>query len=177
MRGMVFTELFELIEEKFGYDMLDGVIEASNLENDGAYAATGSYPFEELVTIVTNLSQKTDIPVPQLLEVYGEYLFGRLIKALPQFNNPDISLLKFIESVEDHIHVQVKKLYPDAELPTFEIISSNDDELKFNYVSKKNIPNLAKGLIKGASTHFNQNVEIEFEPTNDGKTLFTVKRI
>ncbi len=177
MRGMVFTELFELVEEKFGYDLLDKVIEASNLPNDGAYSATGSYPFEELVTIVVNLSENTNIPVPTLLEVYGEYLFDKLIKALPQFDQKDIDLLSFIESVEDHIHVQVKKLYPDAELPTFEIISSTPHELKFNYVSKKNIPNLAKGLILGASKHFNQHVEVNFEPLNNEKVLFTVKKV
>jgi hypothetical protein len=177
MRGMVFTELFELVEEKFGFDMLDEVIEASSLPNDGAYTATGSYPFEELVTIVVNLSAKTEIPVPTLLEVYGQHLFGKLIKALPQFDNKDLDLLSFIESVEDHIHVQVKKLYPDAELPTFEIISSNQNELKFYYISKKNIPNLAKGLINGAAEHFGQDVDIDFEQTQNGKTLFTVKKV
>jgi hypothetical protein len=177
MRGMVFTELFELIEERFGYDMLDDVIEASKLPNDGAYTATGTYPFEELVTIVVNLSEKTDIPVPTLLEVYGEYLFEKLIKALPQFDKPDIDLLTFIESVEDYIHVQVKKLYPDAELPTFEIVNSSENELKFNYISKKNIPNLAKGLIIGASKHFKQNVNVSFEPAENEKVLFTVKKV
>jgi len=175
MRGMIFTELMELIEEKFGYDKLDDVIDAAGLDNDGAYTSTGSYPFEELVKIVVSLSEQTNIAVPDLLEAYGEYLFPKLIAAFPKFGEAN-DILEFVESVEDYIHVQVRKLYPDAELPTFEVISFNSDELKFNYVSSKNIPQLAKGLIKGAATHFQQAVDVSFEDTQDGKFLFTVTK-
>ena len=138
MRGMIFTELFELIEEKFGYDRLDDVIDASALENEGSYTATGNYSFDELVRIVISLSEQTDIPIPALLEVYGEYLFPKLLKVLPELSK-DADILEFIESVENHIHVQVRKLYPDAELPTFELLSSSPEILKFYYISKKNI--------------------------------------
>ena len=139
MKGMVFTELFELIEEKFGYDRLDEVIDASSLENDGSYTATGNYSFDELVRIVTSLSEQTSIPMGTLLEVYGEYLFPKLLKVLPELSK-DADILEFVESVENHIHVQVRKLYPDAELPTFELVSSTPQSLQFYYVSKRNIP-------------------------------------
>ncbi|MEA1956676.1 MAG: heme NO-binding domain-containing protein [Campylobacterota bacterium] len=119
----------------------------------------------------------TDIPIPTLLEVYGVHLFPKLINVLPQFNNQDTDLLEFIESVENHIHVEVRKLYPDAELPTFEVVNSNSNELQFNYISKKNIPQLAKGLILGASKHFNKKLDVDFKHTEDGKILFTVKKV
>ncbi|MDF1874834.1 heme NO-binding domain-containing protein [Sulfurimonas sp. SAG-AH-194-I05] len=175
MKGMVFTELFELVEEKFGYDLLDEVIDASHLENDGSYAATGSYPFEELLRIVLNLSEKTNIPVPTLLEVYGEHLFPKLIKVLP-FLDKEIDILDFIDSVENYIHVQVRKLYPDAELPTFEVTSKSDTSLSFNYVSTKNIPQLAKGLILGAAKHFKQPVDVTIGDAQDNKFLITVTK-
>ncbi|MDB2562582.1 heme NO-binding domain-containing protein [Sulfurimonas sp.] len=175
MRGMIFTELLELIEEKFGYDRLDDVIDASGLDNDGSYTATGNYPFDELVKIVVSLSEQTEIPVPTLLEVYGEYLFPKLLKVLPALSQ-DADILEFVESVENHIHVQVRKLYPDAELPTFELLSSSDEKLEFYYVSTKNIPQLAKGLIMGASKYFNQPVNVEFSDSQNGKFLFTVAK-
>ena len=43
MRGVIFTELFELIEEKFGFEALDDIIMGADLPNDGAYSATGNY--------------------------------------------------------------------------------------------------------------------------------------
>jgi hypothetical protein len=175
MRGMIFTELFELIEEKFGYDRLDDVIDASGLENEGSYTATGNYSFDELVRIVVSLSEQTGIPVPALLEVYGEYLFPKLLKVLPSLSK-EADILEFVESVENHIHVQVRKLYPDAELPTFEVLSSSPDKLEFYYVSTKKIPQLAKGLIIGASKYFNQTVDVSFTQADDEKYLFLVTK-
>ena len=175
MKGMVFTELFELIEEKFGYDRLDDVIDASTLATDGSYTATGNYPFEELLRIVTNLSEQTGIDPGALLEIYGEHLFPKLLKVLPNLEKAT-DILGFIESVENYIHVEVRKLYSDAELPTFEVLSSNNKELQFNYVSAKNIPQLAKGLIIGASKYFKQDVDVSFTPSENGKFLFTVTK-
>lgn len=160
MRGMIFTELFELVEKKFGYDFLDDVIDDSDLSNDGAYTATGNYSFDELLRIVISISQKSNIPVPTLLEVFGEYLFEKLILIFSNFDK-EMSILDFVENVETYIHVEVQKLYPDVELPTFNIISKTQHVLEFDYISKKKLHHLAKGLIIGASKYFHQSVEVE----------------
>ena len=160
MRGMIFTELFELVEKKFGYDFLDDVIDDSKLSNDGAYTSTGNYSFEELLRIVVSISQRSNIPIPALLEVFGEYLFEKLVVIFSNFDK-EMSILDFIENVETYIHVEVKKLYPDVELPTFNIISKTDKALEFDYISEKKLHHLAKGLIIGASKYLNQSVEVE----------------
>ena len=175
MKGMVFTELFELVEEKFGYDLLDDVIIESKLSNDGAYTKTGNYEFEELQRIVASLSKHTKLPIETLLEVYGEHLFIKLISMLPQFNNPK-NILDFIEGVETHIHVEVRKLYPTAELPTFDIISKNDTTLEFNYKSSRKLHHLAKGLLIGASKHFKEPIDIKMDE-EDEHVLFTIIRL
>ena len=175
MKGMVFTELFELVEEKFGYDLLDDVIDESNLTNDGAYTAVGNYEFDELLRFVVNLSKRTNVAIPDLLELYGEYLFPKLIKFLPQFDT-DTNIIDFIASVETHIHVEVKKLYPDAELPTFEIISKDDKSISFYYVSKRGLHDLAKGMLKGASAHFNSPVDIDVKSDDKGVLISIVQK-
>jgi len=175
MRGIIFTELIELIEEKFGFDTLDDVIDMADLDNDGAYAATGSYPFEELLRLVISLSETSSIPIPTLLEVYGEHLFGKLIHMFPEFNKTN-DVLDFIKGVETYIHVEVKKLYPDAELPHFELLSASPERLELYYISAKNLPHLAKGLMQGASKHFGQPIDIEFSSIDDKKSLFVVTR-
>jgi len=45
MKGIVFTEFLELVENKFGLEMLDAIIEASNLESEGVYTRIGTYNF------------------------------------------------------------------------------------------------------------------------------------
>lgn len=176
MRGVIFTELFELIEDKFGFEALDDIIMAADLPNDGAYAATGNYPFSELLSIVVQLHEHTKLPIETLLEVFGEYLFSRLFSMHPEFNAAN-NILDFLENVETYIHVEVKKLYPDAELPRFDIVSKDEKRFSFYYISEKQLQHLAKGLIVGASKKFEQPVEIGMEPQDNQSVLFTVTRL
>jgi len=37
MKGMVFTEFIEFVEREFGFDVVDAMIEKSNVPNGGAY--------------------------------------------------------------------------------------------------------------------------------------------
>lgn len=173
MRGLIFTELFELIEEKFGFELLDDVIVAADLPNDGAYTATGNYPFSELSSILVQLYEQTKIPIDTLLEVFGEHLFNRLLAKHPEFNFSK-NILDFLENVETYIHIEVKKLYPDAEFPKLNIVSKDEKSLTFYYVSEKQLHYLAKGMIAGASKYFEQPVEITMTPQEDKSVLFTV---
>ena len=59
MKGIVFTEFLELVEEKFGIEMVDEIITASNLESGGAYTAVGTYKFVEMINLLTALSART----------------------------------------------------------------------------------------------------------------------
>ena len=43
MLGIVFTEFFDLVDEAFGEEILDDIIDMANLSNDGAYTAVGRY--------------------------------------------------------------------------------------------------------------------------------------
>lgn len=176
MRGLIFTELFELVEDRFGFELLDDIIVEANLPNDGAYAATGNYPFSELQSIVAKLHEHTNIPIETLLEVFGEYLFTKLFEAHPQFSGLK-DILDFLENVETYIHIEVKKLYPDAELPKFDIVSKDEKSFTFYYISAKQLHHLAKGLIVGASKYFDQPVEIKMEVQENNSTLFTVTKV
>jgi hypothetical protein len=175
MRGIIFTELYELIEDKFGFELLDDIILELNLPNDGAYSATGNYPFSELLSIVLKLHEHTKIPIETLLEVYGEYLFKRLLELHPEFAITE-NVLEFLDNVENYIHIEVKKLYPDAELPKFKIVSKDENSFKFYYISSKKLHHLAKGLIQGLSNYYNQPLEIKMELEDNEGVFFEVIR-
>jgi len=52
MKGIVFTELFDMVEDKFSPDMLDDVLDGCTLESGGAYTTVGTYDHKELLEIV-----------------------------------------------------------------------------------------------------------------------------
>jgi len=175
MKGIVFTTFLELVEEKWGLDMVDDIIDDSDLESGGAYTAVGTYDHVEAVKLVSSLSEKTGVEVAGLLAAFGEYLFGVLIGAHPEFAVGVEHPLDFLEGVERYIHVEVRKLYPDAELPTFQCERKNDDHLIMVYSSGRHFEDLCEGLIKGCVSHFQREASIEREALDDGRERFSIK--
>jgi hypothetical protein len=62
-------------------------------------------------------------------------------------------LVPFLESLEGVVHVEVRKLYPDAELPSF-VTRWDGDVFILEYRSARPFASLAEGLLKGAIEHW-----------------------
>ncbi len=170
MLGVVFTTLIDMLEENVSPEFADEVLVEADFEHQGAYTAVGYYPFEEMVTLLTILSNKTGKTVNELLYDYGVYLFTALHKAHPQVAIDKYSVVDILKSLEDDIHVQVRKLYADADLPMFEVVDSSDKHIDLLYTSKHELYALAEGLIDGAAATFNNEIERTTEKTDKPST-------
>ena len=138
------------------------MIRHADTTNDGAYTAVGTYDHAELIRLVISLSQETEIPVPDLVRAFGKHLFCRFSELYPQFFSGCESSMDFLPMVESYIHVEVKKLYPDAELPTFEN-EYQDGVMKMTYRSKRPFADLAEGLIQACVDHFHDAISVRRE--------------
>lgn len=179
MKGVVFTEFMEMVEARFSADMLDDIIDDARLPNAGAYTAVGTYPHEEIVALVGALSQRSGMAVGALLQSFGEFLFGQFVKGYPAFfqNVPDA--LTFIAGINDIIHAEVRKLYPDAELPHFEVEHHDAGRLVLVYDSHRHFEDLAEGLMRGCVQHFGGGIAIAREGVGSGaarRERFTLTR-
>jgi len=163
MKGIIFTEFLEMVESKFGLEIVDEIIEQSNLSSEGIYTSVGTYEFNEMVSLITQLSSKVNISVDDLLYTFGLYLFDSLGKAHPEVIQSYNSPLALLYSIEDHIHVHVKKLYQDAELPTFKILEKTDTSISMIYASSRGLYKLAHGLMQKSFEHFNESAEVSIE--------------
>jgi hypothetical protein len=179
MKGVVFTELMEFVEDNMGFDVADEVIKKADLANGGAFTQGGNYPFEELLKMVIALSEVSGKSIPELLEIFGEHLFYKLVKIYDKDIKEKNGALSFIDSIEEIVHVEVKKLYPDADLPTFETESKTDAELTLVYSSEKQLEAFAKGLMIGCSKFFNEPLDIEYETISESphKVRFKIRKI
>ena len=170
MKGIVFSEFIEFVEDRFSPEMADDIIEASNLSTGGAYTSVGTYDHQELLQLVSNLSERTQTPVSELVRIYGRHLFGRLSAAYPQFIAETESAFTFLQHVDDHIHVEVYKLYPEAELPTFEYEFPRPGQMVMTYSSIRPLADLAEGLIQSCIEYFKEDITVEREdlPSAEG---------
>lgn len=179
MKGVVFTEFVEFAEEGFGLGVADDMISRSTLPSGGAYTAIGTYDHRELVQMVGQLSALTGKPTSELLRGFGMHLLERFARSFPGFFT-HASLFDFLHRVDDTIHVEVRKLYPDAELPAFTCEQPEPHRMVMIYQSHRGMADLAEGLIAGAIAHFREPIQVrrdDLTAENPQRTRFTLTRL
>ncbi len=152
MMGMVFTELLDMVEDRFSLDLVDAVVERAGAK--GSYTSVGNYDDEELVRLVGALSAETHIPVPDLLHAYGVHLFGRFVALFPTFFAPHHSAPSFLSGLESHVHTEVRKLYANARPPLFSLQKNDNGSWFLEYRSTRGLWRFAQGLVEACLTHF-----------------------
>ncbi|PQJ77843.1 heme NO-binding domain-containing protein [Polaribacter porphyrae] len=179
MKGIVFTEFLDLVEDKFGLEMVDKIISQSKLESKGYYTAVGTYSFSEMLQLLQNLSLNTKISIDNLLLVFAEHFFSVLVRDYPSVIASYKDPIEMISSVESHIHVEVKKIYPNAELPTFTVVEKCNDYLSMIYKSGRAMHYFGLGLMKKTFEHFNTTAKIDFQKIKDDGTevKFIIQKI
>ncbi|MDZ4189010.1 MAG: heme NO-binding domain-containing protein [Hydrogenophaga sp.] len=167
MKGVVFTEFLEMVEDRFSAEMVDNIIQASNLPSGGAYTAVGTYPHDEMVTMVAALSARSGLAVQDLLLAFGEHLFGRFAHGYPSFFVEQTNAFDFLAGIERVIHAEVHKLYPDAQLPRFTVEEHTHQRLVLLYDSERHFEDLAEGLMRGCMLYFGEHAVIERSVVQD----------
>lgn len=163
MKGVVFTEFLEMVEEKFGLEVADAIITKSGVESNGVYTAVGTYNHNELIQLVAQLSIESDTPVQSLYKTYGTYIFGTFHSSYPSFFDECDNAFDFLENVESYIHPEVRKIYPDAELPRFDSNRISEVELEMIYTSPRKMFSMAEGLIEKTLVYYAQAGKVTHE--------------
>ena len=77
MKGVIFTEFMELVEQQFSEEVAEQIIELADPASGGSYTSLGTYDHSEILALVTHLSQITGADAGDLQLAFGEFLFGR----------------------------------------------------------------------------------------------------
>ncbi|MCP4955852.1 heme NO-binding domain-containing protein [Photobacterium aquimaris] len=167
MKGIIFTEFISIVEQNFGLDISQQMFDDAN--DSGIYTAVGSYDHRQLIKLIISLSNITGISPSQLQQTYGRLVFPSLLKALPIPNIEADDTLSFIRKVEQHIHLEVKKLYPDATPPKFIFNNQTQSTMTMDYHSSRCMGHVCMGLLEGCAHYFNQSLTIIMQPMNDSQ--------
>lgn len=174
MKGLVFTTFYDFCEEKVGADALDEIIEAADLPHAGGYTSVGTYPFQEMVALITAYVARCGQSMPFVMEQFGEFCFASWVKKFPHlFAERD--LFDVLAGIDTFHESEVRKLYPDAELPSFKVVHRSANKLVLDYRSCKPLADLAVGVIRQAGRHLSCPVEISYAPAAGG-IQFRVER-
>lgn len=185
MKGIVFNLLERSVEEQFGSEVWDQLLDRAGL--DGAYTSLGSYPDEQLYQLVGAASEILGLSQSAVVQWFGRSAVPLMVERFPGFFAPHKSTRDFLLTLNSVIHPEVRKLFPGADAPDFLYDTSSPDTLIMNYRSKRRLCDFALGLIEGTAAHYGEvanhvhsvcmkngapmcRFELSFVPSNQGRT-------
>lgn len=148
MKGTIFVEFLDTVEQLHGLDMVDAIMQRveDQLSTGGAYTSVGNYPHAELLAMATALSTITGTEMPALLKVFARHLMATFQRLHPeQFDKAD-NVFDFLLSVDQQIHADVRKIYPDANPPLVTGEMQPDGSMLLHYASQRPLAELALAL-------------------------------
>lgn len=158
MKGIVFNLLEELVRRDQGEDAWDELLEVADLH--GAYTSLGSYPDEEMLKLVAEISSSRQLTANEVIRWFGRHSLPLLAEKYPKFFEPHHTTRPFLLTLNTIIHPEVRKIYPGADVPVFDFDTSDEDALIIGYHSARKMCAFAEGLIEGAAAHFGEKVEL-----------------
>ena len=102
--------------------------------------------------------------------VYGEHFFSIIETSYPGLLATYKDPIEMLSSIENHIHVEVRKIYPDAELPTFIVEKKDEKSLTMLYKSSRAMHHFGLGLMNKTFEHFNATATIALHKINEDGT-------
>lgn len=169
MKGIIFAELLGFLDEAGGPAFTEQVIGAAGLPHGGAYARVSRYPWQEAATLVGEAARITGKDAGDLCEAFGVYLFNRFTVLYPSIIGAYDSAEALLMHVENHIHQEVRILYPDAEPPSVSA-ETEGGRLVVRYESHRPFARIAHGLVRGCMAHFNDERQLDWIMAADDGT-------
>ncbi len=156
MKGVVFLEFLEMVDERFGNEVTEQILSLSGVASGGAYTSVGTYDHSEIVALVSRLSDVTGLDVSSLVVDFGRHLIGRFYVRYPDYFDKVDDVTEFLEQVDGHIHLEVRKLYSDSLLPRISTQRQGQGDFTLLYESARGMGDLAEGMIRGAIELFGE---------------------
>lgn len=161
MKGAVFIALNDFIESQFGMEQWEAILTEAKPVSGGIYTSVENYDDTEMLDLVHAACHQLGVSRAQALNLFGVYLFDILNKKHPIFTSLQPDFFKFLSSVEDIVHTEVRKLFEGVYLPVITAVSETENTILLRYESKRKMCELAEGLIQGAADFYRLKVRIE----------------
>ena len=160
MQGIMFVELSGFVEELLGPKAWKEALVEAGLD-DREYTLDAPGPDDEFLALVTSAATRAGRELQSVLEGFGEYVAPHLLGGeYGPLVDPDWDLLDFLEHTEAAIHTVVRERDPRSRPPKLRVVRPLPDQILVLYESSRRMCSVAKGIIRGAARHYDQEIQI-----------------
>lgn len=151
MHGSIFLQLKEYVEQKLGKGSWNKLLQAAGFEPNKTFLATNTYSDADIQKLVDTGVKITGISAAALLEDFGLFLGGYLLKSYSVLVDPSWSTLEFLEKTEPCIHKALKASGAKVAPPEISSERISPKEVVIHYNSYRRMCHLAVGIIKAVA--------------------------
>lgn len=159
MKGLLFNLLEEAVTRAHGEGVWDAIVETAAV--GGVYTSLGSYPDEEFDRLLSSTALALGLRRDAVVRWFGHAEVPLLAERFPRFFAGHASSRTFLATMNDVHLLEVRKLYPDAEVPAFDFEAREDGEMALGYLSPRKLCALVEGQIEGTADYFGESVTID----------------
>lgn len=161
MKGVIAKCLGDLVQETFGKDKWEKILEKSGINPTTIFLVTADVPDDAIMTVVRNTCDVLGITPLQAADAFGDYWVNvyapKLYKAYYAGKKNAKDLLLNMDSV----HKMVTQTVPNAHPPRFDYEWTNDKTLVMHYKSTRGLIDFLVGLIKGVGKYYKENLRVK----------------
>lgn len=180
MKGLVFTEFLQLIEETHGIDCVDRVIDACALSHGGAYTSVGDYEIGELGQLAAAYAQECGESIQSMLKTYGIFLIARLESSHAAYFEEAEGSFAFLKGLDGKVREEVRNLYPEANLPRIAVLGEEGASLTLAYREDPAFAPIIQGMIEGLGAIYGEDLTVQRSDARDATgpyTEFAIARV
>lgn len=159
MHGFVLTEIQRFVEAQFDRKTWYALLERAGFA-DRDYVNFLEYPDEEAVRLVATASEMTGKPPEEILEAFGFFLGGDLLRIYKPIIDPAWGTIDFLANVEQTIHHVVRDRNRQARPPALACSRLGPTEVRIIYGSPRKLCALARGIVRGVASHYGEAIDL-----------------
>ncbi|WP_168380979.1 heme NO-binding domain-containing protein [Modicisalibacter radicis] len=175
MKGLIFVELMSFMDDTFGGDFTERLIDEAELPNGAVFTAIGTYPSEYAGRLVEVASRMASADASDVCEAFGRYLFQRFEIRFPDLLSRYPSARELLDHVQSHIHEEVRVIYPGATPPSV-VTEDCAQGYRVVYRSHRAFAHIAFGLVQQCIVFYGEDSEVtwcENEGGSEARFLIT----
>jgi hypothetical protein len=161
MKGVIFKHFEAFVVENFGVEVFETILDRTPLRTSGPFLGPGTYPDEDLFALVGTALELSGLAAPDALFAFGRFLFPRLTASVPELLRTQRTTKELLLTLDRVIHVEVRKMLPEAETPRILCRDDGSNSLDLTYRSSRKLCHLMRGLIDAAAEHYGERVEMQ----------------
>jgi len=159
MHGVIMSELKNFVTGNYDKNTWNALLKKADLW-PRLYVPVAEYPDEEVFSLVTTASDMTQLAPAKILESFGEFVVGGLLKIYRPLIRDEWRTLDLIENTETAIHTAVRLRDKRAKPPNLRCVRVSPAEVIVHYGSDRKLCSVAKGIARGVANHYGDTVTI-----------------